>query len=52
MIDIEYTWGRPKTYLTDHQVARLEILRGKLEAQLDQADQVAAAADSAAEGDQ
>ena len=29
-IDTEYRFGKPKTYLTAHELARLTILRSKL----------------------
>jgi hypothetical protein len=29
-VDAEYRFGRPKTYLTAHELARLTILRSKL----------------------
>jgi len=29
-VDTEYRFGKPKTYLTAHELARLTILRSKL----------------------
>lgn len=47
MNDMEYTWGRPKVYLTTHELARLEVLKGRLER-----DQEAPAAAAIDDGDQ
>jgi len=38
MIDAQYAFGRPKIYLSTHELARLEILKGKLEVRREQLD--------------